>query len=79
MRIGPRFSYNTFEALLYWGLFIFGIVAIFFWSDNISIALTLFTFLAVFGYSKMYLTWQQSDEIKRLEESEKLLLNRNKE
>lgn len=72
-------NYETFEVVLYWGLFGFGIFASFYWHNNLSIALTSFLFVAFFGFSKMHRTWVLEDEIKRLEESKKLLEDRAKE
>ena len=72
-------NYNTFEIILYWGLFAFAVFAGFYWQDEPSIAFTAFLFVAIFGFSKFYKTWLLEDEIERLEDSKKLLEDRVKE
>ena len=64
-------NYNTIKVILFWGLFAFGVFAVFYWQDDPTIALTAFTFVALFGYSKFYKTWLLEDQIERLEDSKK--------
>ena len=57
---------------MYGCLFIFGIFALYYWPDNESAALTAFSFLALWGYSKFSETWHLEDKIELLEESKKI-------
>ena len=72
-------NYDTFEAICYWSLFIFAIFALFYWKGDHSTALTAFSFVAIWGYSKFHHTWFLEDKIEELEESKKSVENRLKE
>ncbi len=64
------FTYNTFEVILFFALFVLAIISITFWEDATTAALIFF--VAIFGYSKFYRTWQLEDEIERLQRYKKL-------
>ena len=72
-------NWNTFETILYWGLFAFATFASFYWLDDQSIAWTAFLFVAIFGYSSLHKTWVLEDKIELLEQSKKSLEDRAKE